>query len=146
MKELTEEVIEIFSDKELRLDRVLRELASCFGADASIHEIATELEIYKTPKKEVNGITFIAGYKGPNILEKGHHSSFLADIKQSGSDLKLMFVVGDKYIFQTIPKWRAEDVVNYTKKLNKPYRVDVVYDTIVNTGSVHATVLNSVEM
>jgi hypothetical protein len=141
LKDLTTEVKDIFNDSDINLSRVLRELATCFGADATLHKVATSLDDFKLPTREVDGQIYIAGYKGSEIIEAGPRIATLIDIKQSGQSAKLMFSVGCKYIFYTLETFRVEDIVNYTKKIGKTFDIIVAHEIIENTGHKHATVL-----
>jgi len=143
MTQLSQEIQEIFTDNDLNIKRVLREFAIEFGTDATINEVATALEDFTLPRKEFNGQSFTAGYKGSNIIPHGSHNAVLADIKQSGSSAKLMFVLDGKYIFQTLETFKVEDIVNYTKSLNKSFKITVTHEKIIQTGDIHATVLTS---
>ena len=142
-KPLSQDVQDIFSDTDLNIKKVIREFASCFGPDATIHDVAVALEDFTLPKKEFGGQSYIAGYKGSNIISQGVHDAVLADIKQSGSSAKLMFIIGNAYLFQTLETFKVEDIVNFTKSLNQSFEVTVTHDKIIQTGDIHATILTS---
>jgi len=141
--QLTDDVQEIFRDHDLNIKRVLREFATCFGTDATIHDVAVALEDFTLPRKEFNGSSYTAGYRGSSIITQGVHRATLADIKQSGSSAKLMFIIGNAYLFQTLETFKVEDIVRYTKSLNSEFEITVSHDKIIATGDTHATIISS---
>jgi len=143
-KELTEEVIELFSDTEVSMHRVLRELATCFGPDATIHDVAVALADFSLPTRKVAGKEYIAGYKGSHIVPSGLHNATLIDLVQNGSNAKLLFAVhNNKYLFQTLETFRVEDIRDYTKKIGHQFDIVVTHEKIENTGDKHAVVMSS---
>jgi hypothetical protein len=144
MRKLTQEVKELFEDQDIPWEKILRELATAFTPDITIHEVAKLYTDNKLPSKEINGKYYIAGYKGTNIVSTGLHVATLVDIKQSGSSAKLMFVVQNhKYLFQTLDTFRVEDIVEFTKLLGETFNIVVAHEKIENTGDVHAIVVKS---
>lgn len=117
-KGLTEEVVELFSDKEIPMHKILREFATCFGVDATVNDIAVAFADFHLPTKTVNGKEYIAGYKGSKIVPTGLHAATLIDLVQRGSSAKLLFAVhNNKYLFQTLETFRVEDIRDYTQKI-----------------------------
>lgn len=144
---ITPEVGEIFEDQDINIRRILRELATCFGTDASINDVATAFEDYNIPKKKIDGVVYIAGYKGSSIIPDGNDiTATLIDVKTTKDKVKLMFAVdGYRYIFQSISKniLSVDGAIEYVKSINKKYLITVAHEIIENTGGVHATVIGS---
>ncbi len=145
---LTKEVLEIFDDSEINIKKVLRELATCFGADASIHDVAIAFESYKSPKKSIGGGLFSAGYGGSNMLKEGQYTGVLADITQYGKSAKLLFTIDDKYLYQTLKEaeFEVKDIVKYTKSLNQEFTVFIAHESIPSTGEKHAVIYDSISV
>ena len=144
MSRLTQEVKELFDDQDIPWEKILRELATAFTPDITVHEIAKLYTDNRLPSKEVNGKSYVAGYRGTNIVSTGLHVATLVDIKQSGSNAKLMFAVqNNKYLFQTLDTFRVEDIVGLTKLLGETFNIVVAHEKIENTGDVHAVVVKS---
>lgn len=140
---LTEEVKDIFTDRELKLHSVLRELASCFGADATIHDVALAFSDFVLPKKEIDGKEYVAGYRGSDIVAIGNHEAELIELKQSGARCKLLFTLGNKFLYQTIEQFKVEDIVVLTENRGKKHVVTVIHEIVENTGDKHAVIANS---
>ena len=146
-KGLTEEVTEIFLDEDIPMHFILQELATCFGPDATIHDVAVALVDFSLPTKTVNGKEYVAGYRGSNIVPAGLHKATLIDLVQSGSNAKLLFAVDNsKYLFQTLETFRVEDIRDYTKKIEQQFHVVVAHEKIENTGDIHAVVMSSSDL
>ena len=140
MTKLTEEVKNIFTDRELKLHSVLRELASCFGPDATVHDVAVAFADFALPKKTINGTEYVAGYRGSDIVTTGNHEATLVELKQSGANCKLLFTIGNKFLYQTVDQFRVEDVVALAENRGKKHIVSVIHEIVANTGDVHAIV------
>lgn len=145
---LTQEVKDIFEDSDLNIRKVLREFATCFGTDVTVHEVATALEDYTIPKKEINGVVYKAGYKGSAIIAEGNHTANLLDVKSTKDKIKLMFGVDGKYIWQSIPKddLNIDSVLEFAQSVEKEYSIDVKHEVIENTGGIHAVVCDSMQV
>lgn len=142
-QKLTDEVKEIFTDRELKLHSVLRELASCFGADATVHDIAVAFSDFALPKKTIDGKEYEAGYRGSGIVATGSHEATLVELKQSGTSCKLLFTIGDKFLYQTIAQFKVEDVVWMADNRGKKHTVVVSHEIVENTGNTHAVIITS---
>ncbi len=140
---ITPELKELFEDKEIPWDKILRELATAYGTDATVHDIAMAYTDAHLPSKEIDGKLYVAGYKGSGIISIGPHEATLLDITQNGGHAKLMFVLSNKYLFQTLDTFRVEDIVELTKQIGKPFSIIVAHEKIENTGATHAIIMKS---
>ena len=143
---ISEEVKEIFDDPDFGFGSILRVLATELGGDITLKEVN---EIYQAsrplPTREINGETFVAGYRGPNIMPEGTHiNAKLVDIKQSGEKCKLLFVFpSSQFLYFSLPKdnLRVEGIVSLAKKLNQNFTAKVQHEIIPATGEKHAVVV-----
>lgn len=149
METISEEVKDIFDDPDLKFGSILRILAIEFGEEASLQKINKIFQDSRPlPTHTINGETFVAGYRGPNIISEGKHNKVkLVELKQSGVFCKGMFVFSTgQFLYWSFPReeMRIEEIVDLSKKLNEEFTVDVKHEIIKLTGESHAKVVNFV--
>lgn len=149
---MTKEIsYELFEDKDIPWENIFRELASTFGADATINQVALAYSDFVLPKKEFNGLTYVAGYRGKSIISEGERIATLLDVSslKQEVELKLLFGIADsvnicQYIYQTVRPTSIKDVINWTKSISKTFIMNVIHEKIENTGDIHALVNSSI--
>jgi len=136
-------LVSTLKEDEVSLTKIVKDLALIFGSEGTLKEISSALTDSALPTKTIFGQTYVAGYKGTNIINAGNNTATLVDIVQSrGTDeYKLLFVVGNRYIY-SVPL--DIDLLSYIKNVNIKdlYIIEVKHDVIPNTGDLHAVVHN----
>jgi hypothetical protein len=146
-KTALKDLLNLFKEYEIELPKILRDLATIFGAEASLHEISAAVIDALLPTKIVGGKTYVAGYKGTNIIPVGESRATLVSIvpvknSRSGSDqYKLMFTVGDRYIYSTPGAINIGELIESANLFNY-YTIQVRHEKIENTGDIHAVVVD----
>jgi len=138
---ISDEVKEIFNDKDLNISSIIKKLAEEFGSAATLEQIYNIYTSYKLPSRVINGKTYVAGYKGQERIGDGWYSNAtLLDVKQSGKSCKLMFGLDGKFIYQTLDEFTLNEVVDYAKDIGKTFKIFVLSETIPATGDLHAVI------
>jgi len=144
LKMMNNDIKEIFDDNELDIGRVLKKLAESFGASATLKQVYDIFTTYKLPTREVDGKSYVAGYKGLGRITDGWYNATLIDVKQSGKECKLMFAIDNKFLYQTLDEFTLNEVVSYAKDIGTTmFRVLVITEKIPNTGEHHSTINKS---
>jgi len=137
------EIKEIFQDPDF--ESLLKTLATEFGEDITLKSVNFLFQQNRpVPEKLINGVNYSAGYRGQYMVAEGKHTGKLIDIKQSGSNCKLMFDLDDKQVFlyHNFPKdgLKVEQVVSLAESRGKAFDVVVKHETIPQTGDKHAVI------
>jgi hypothetical protein len=138
----SQETIEALTDDEFA--RAIKYIAMDMGADATLGDVREQIEALKPlPTQLANGVTYTAGYKGPNMIAAGSKALMLVDIIEKGKTVKFMFVSpSHHFIYHTMPKENLtiSDAISLSKKINSRLNVHVHHEVIEATGEYHATV------
>lgn len=146
MTTISEEVKEIFDDPEVKLGTVLRTLATEFGEDATLKDVNAAFQANRPlPSHTINGETFVAGYRGEDIISEGQHSNAkLINLKQSGEFCKGMFAFpsGQFLYWSTLKEeLKVEQIVRLAQQIGSTFDVTVSHDVVPTTGERHAKIV-----
>jgi hypothetical protein len=138
-----EALVDSLKEEEVSLSKVVKNLALIFGSGATLDNISGALQDMSLPTKIISGKTYVAGYRGTNIINNTEHPATLVDIVETKetNTYKLLFVVGNRYVY-SIPT--ELHLIDYIKNVNIKdfYTIDVEHETIKKTGDFHAVVIN----
>ena len=158
MNKLQPETLELISDSEF--ERVLKYVAMDLGGDVTLADVKNAIELSKPLQiKNVNGVNYTPGYKGPYMVEPGIYDADLIEISHAGGVVKLMFAFlwespdnippsfsnsapPLRFLYWSCPKndMAIEEVINISNKIGKRCSVTVSKGVIENTGEYHASV------
>lgn len=143
MHTVSHEVREIFDNPDFA--KLLKTLAEEFGENATLKTVYNSYEQNQpVPEQFVNGKRYVAGYRGAKMVSEGKHSGKLINIKQNGSQCKLMFAIDGHNIFlyHNFPKdqLKIEQILKLGAAVGDLFPVDVKYDVIPTTGDKHAVI------
>lgn len=141
-KKLSAETVEALTDEEFA--RAIKYIAMDLGAEATLRDVKHQIEAHKpVPTRDLNGVTYKAGYKGVLMIPKGSRYLTLINIEEKGKTVKFMFANDDRqFIYHTIPKedLTITDVIERSRMIGATFPVHVHHEVIENTGEYHATV------
>jgi hypothetical protein len=141
-RELSPETVEALTDEEFA--RAIRYIAMDLGADATLADVKKKIDAYKPlPTREVNGVTYKAGYRGAFMVPKGTRYLTLTNVEEKGKTIKFMFTTTDKhFIYHSVPKEdiAISEIIERSKQIGATFPVHVHHEVIENIGEYHATV------
>jgi len=141
---INEDLREIFEEADPNFEKIIKVLAENFGKDATLDTIHNAYIETKLPAKTINGVKYLAGYKGPHKISDGWHQATLLDVVCGPkSSCKLMFAANGRFIYETLLDFSTNSVISYTKRIGKLYSILVISEKIENTGEYHAVVTES---
>jgi len=143
MQTVNPEVKEIFQDSDF--EKTLKTLATEFGETTTLKQINYWLEQNREmPERLVNNKKYVAGYRGSKMVSEGDHKGTLIEIKQNGTQCKLMFDIdkGNVFLYHNFPRenLKVEQIVSLAQNVGNVFNVIVKHETIPQTGDKHAVV------
>lgn len=143
MYTVSQEVREIFEEPDFA--KILKTLAEEFGENTTLKTIYNSYEQNRpAPEKLINGKRYIAGYRGAKMVSEGTHSGKLLEIKQNGSNCKLMFSIDglNVFLYHTFPReqLKIEQIVKLGSIIGEVFAINVKHDVIPTTGDKHAVI------
>ena len=138
---LNAEVRNIFDESDPGFEHIIKVLGETFGSTATLQQVYDIYTTFKLPAKTVDGVDYVAGYRGNNRIKDGWITAKLIDVKQSGQSCKLMFAIGNKFLYHTLEEFTIDGVVAHTKNIGVYFLVLVASEKIEATGDFHAVIM-----
>lgn len=143
---ISEEIKEIFEDPDIKFGSILRTLAMELSSNMTLGELNDIFQASRPlPSHNINGETFVAGYKGTNIILEGKQANAkLVSLKQNGDFCKAMFVFPTgQFLYWSSPKeeLRIEQIVQLAQQMGNEFNVEVKHEIIPSTGEKHAKIV-----